>query len=60
MEQNKNGMSRSTSKDGKNNNFLIYKLKRPKRKVILKGVKSVSYMDGKETVKVNPASKLLF
>lgn len=43
-----------------NSNFIIHKVKRPKRKVMLKGIKSVSCMDGEEKIKVNPACKLLF
>ena len=41
-------------------NFLLPRVKKHKRKVTLKGMKSVTYMEGEKKIKVMPASCLLF
>lgn len=48
------------SSENKNLSFFLNIPKKPKKKVILEGVKSVTLTQGDKTVRVTPASSLLF
>lgn len=48
------------SSEGKNLNFFLSIPTKEKKKVLLKGVKAISFHDGERDLKITPASTLMF